>query len=126
MLVASPPLLRLLGMIAALTKDKNAVVALNNVNGGGRKRIDEFFINFALIRTLYRAHDKRRLLSRYGTQPQRLHTLLPRPKGREMCINKGQWGMGTHRLLRSYVTSLADTNCLNQCLIGMQRGHSNT
>lgn len=59
MLVASPPLLRLLGMIAALTKDKNAVVALNNVNGGGRKRIDEFFINFALIRTLYRAHDKR-------------------------------------------------------------------
>ena len=35
MLVASLPLLRLLGMIAALTKDKNAVVALNNVNGGG-------------------------------------------------------------------------------------------
>ena len=35
MLVASPPLLRLLGMISALTKDKNAVVALNNVNGGG-------------------------------------------------------------------------------------------
>ena len=84
MLVASLPLLRLLGMIAALTKDKNAVVALNNVNGGGRKRIDEFFINFALIRTLYRAHDKRRLLSRYGAQPQRLHTLLPRPKGREV------------------------------------------
>lgn len=78
MLVASLPLLRLLGMIAALTKDKNAVVALNNVNrgGGGGKRIDEFFINFALIRTLYRAHDKRRLLSRYGAQPQRLHTLL--------------------------------------------------
>ena len=73
-----------IGMIAALTKDKNAVVALNNVNGGGRKRIDEFFINFALIRTLYRAHDKRRLLSRYGAQPQRLHTLLPRPKGREV------------------------------------------
>ena len=48
-----------IGMIAALTKDKNAVIALNNVNGGGRKRIDEFFINFALIRTLYRAHDKR-------------------------------------------------------------------
>ena len=24
-----------IGMIAALTKDKNAVVALNNVNGGG-------------------------------------------------------------------------------------------
>ena len=61
MLVASLPLLRLLEMIAALTKDKNAAVALNNVNGGGegRKRIDEFFINFALIRTLYRAHDKR-------------------------------------------------------------------
>lgn len=96
MLVASPPLLRLLGMIAALTKDKNAVVALNNVNGegGGRKRIDEFFINFALIRTLYRAHDKRRLLSRYGAQPQRLHTLLPRPKGRERCKNKVQWGDG--------------------------------
>lgn len=48
-----------IGMIAALTKDKNAVAALNNVNGGGRKRIDKFFINFALIRTLYRAHDKR-------------------------------------------------------------------
>ena len=30
-----------IGMIVALTKDKNAVVALNNVNGGGR--IDEFF-----------------------------------------------------------------------------------
>ena len=36
MLVASPPLLRLLGMIAALTKDKNAAIALNNVNGGGK------------------------------------------------------------------------------------------
>lgn len=83
-----------IGMIAALTKDKNAVVALNNVNGGGRKRIDEFFINFALNRTLYRAHDKRRLLSRYGAQPQRLHTLLPRPKGRERCVNKVQWGDG--------------------------------
>ena len=56
---------------------------------------------FALIRTLYRAHNKRRLLSRYATQPQRLHTLLLRAKGREMCINKGQWGMGIHRLLRS-------------------------
>lgn len=54
-----PPFATSIGMIAALTKDKNAVVALNNVNGGGRKRIDEFFINFALIRTLYRAHDKR-------------------------------------------------------------------
>lgn len=36
MLVASLPLLRLLEMIAALTKDKNAAVALNNVNGGGK------------------------------------------------------------------------------------------
>ena len=36
MLVASLPLLRLLEMIVALTKDKNAVVALNNVNGGGK------------------------------------------------------------------------------------------
>ena len=59
MLVASLPLLRVYWDDSALTKDKNAVVALNNVNGGGRKRIDEFFINFALIRTLYRAHDKR-------------------------------------------------------------------
>ena len=84
-----------IGMIAALTKDKNAVVALNNVNGGGgEERIDEFFFNFALIRTLYRAHDKRRLLSRYGAQPQRLHALLPRPKGRERCKNKVQWGDG--------------------------------
>lgn len=32
-----------IGMIAALTKDKNAVVALNNVNGGGGERIDDFF-----------------------------------------------------------------------------------
>lgn len=30
----SPFATRLLGMIAALTKYKNAVVALNNVNGG--------------------------------------------------------------------------------------------
>lgn len=37
MLVASLPLLRLLGMIAALTKDKYAAVALNNVNNGGGK-----------------------------------------------------------------------------------------
>lgn len=36
MLVASLPLLRLLGTIAALTKDKNTVVGLNNVNGGGK------------------------------------------------------------------------------------------
>lgn len=45
MLVASPPLLRLLGMISALTKDKNAVVALNNVNGGG----GNVSMNFLLI-----------------------------------------------------------------------------
>ena len=126
MLVASLPLLRLLEMIAALTKYKYAVAELNNVNGGVKRIDKKVFCIFALIRTLYRAHDKRRLLSRYGAQPQRLRTLLPRPKGREMCINKGQWGMGIHRLLRSYVTSLADTNCLNQCLIGMQRRHSNT
>ena len=30
-----------IGRIAALTKDKNAAVALNDVNGGG---IDEFFL----------------------------------------------------------------------------------
>ena len=74
-----------IGMIAALTKDKNAGVELNNVNGGG-KWIDKksSFYFCTLIRTLYRAHDKRRLLSRYGAQPQRLHTLLPRPKGREV------------------------------------------
>ena len=102
MLVASLPLLRLLGMIAALTKDKYAAVALNNVNNGGvNELIKKVLFNFALIRTLYRAHDKRRLLSRYGAQPQRLHTLLLQAKGREMCINKGQWGMGIHRLLRS-------------------------
>lgn len=78
MLVASLPLLRLLGMIAALTKDKYAAVALNNVNDGGgvNELIKKVLFNFALIRTLYRAHDKRRLLSRYGAQPQRLHTLL--------------------------------------------------
>ena len=48
MLVASPPLLRLLGMITALTKDKNAAVALNDVNEGGVLMI---FFNFALIRS---------------------------------------------------------------------------
>ena len=36
MQVASLPLLRLLGMIAALTKDKYAAMELNNVNGGGK------------------------------------------------------------------------------------------
>ena len=87
MLVAPLPLLRLLGMIAALTKDKYAAVALNNVNDGGvNELIKKVLFNFALIRTLYRAHDKRRLLSRYGAQPQRLHALLPRPKGRERGV----------------------------------------
>lgn len=36
MLVASLPLLRLLRMIAVLTKDKYAGMELNNVNGGGK------------------------------------------------------------------------------------------
>ena len=35
MLVASPPFATSIGMIAALTKDKYAAVALNNVNNGG-------------------------------------------------------------------------------------------
>lgn len=30
------PFATFIGMIAALTKDKNAAVALNNVNGGGK------------------------------------------------------------------------------------------
>ena len=93
-----------IGMIAALTKDKYAAVALNNVNNGGvNELIKKVLFNFALIRTLYRAHDKRRLLSRYGAQPQRLHTLLPRPKGREERGVKIKFngGMGIHRLLRS-------------------------
>lgn len=32
-----------IGMIAALTKDKNAVVALNDVNGGGDVLMKFFF-----------------------------------------------------------------------------------
>ncbi len=48
MLVASLPLLRLLGTIAALTKDKNAVVALNNVNGGVNELIKKVLFTFAL------------------------------------------------------------------------------
>ena len=48
MLVASLPLLRLLGMIAALTKDKNAVVALNNVNGGVYELIKKVLFTFVL------------------------------------------------------------------------------
>ena len=47
MLVASLPLLRLLRMIAALTKDKYAVVELNNVNGGG-ELIKKVLFTFAL------------------------------------------------------------------------------
>ena len=48
MLVASLPLLRLLGRIAALTKDKNAVVALNNVNGGVNELIKKVLFTFVL------------------------------------------------------------------------------
>lgn len=56
------------------------------MGGGVNELIKKVLFNFALIRTLYRAHDKRRLLSRYGAQPQRLHALLPRPKGRERGV----------------------------------------
>ena len=49
MLVASLPLLRLLGMIAALTKDKYAAVELNKVNAHGGGIFDKFFFIFALI-----------------------------------------------------------------------------
>ena len=38
-------------MIAALTKDKNAVVALNNVNGGG----NVLMIFFLILRSLERS-----------------------------------------------------------------------
>ena len=48
MLVASLPLLRLLGMIAALTKDKNAVVELNNMNGGVNELIKKVLFTFVL------------------------------------------------------------------------------
>lgn len=48
MLVASLPLLRLLGMIAALTKDKNTVVELNNVNGGVNELIKKVLFTFVL------------------------------------------------------------------------------
>lgn len=41
-----------IGMIAALTKDKNAVVALNNVNGGGRNVLMNFFL---ILRSLERS-----------------------------------------------------------------------
>lgn len=48
MLVASLPLLRLLGMIAALTKDKNVAVELNNVNGGVNELIKKVLFTFVL------------------------------------------------------------------------------
>lgn len=48
MLVASLPLLRLLGRIAALTKDKNAVVELNNMNGGVNEWIKKVLFTFVL------------------------------------------------------------------------------
>lgn len=56
-----PPFATPIGTIAALTKDKYAAVALNNVNDGGgvNELIKKVLFNFALIRTLYRAHDKR-------------------------------------------------------------------
>ena len=44
-----------IGMIAALTKDKYAAIALNNVNGGeggGEERIDDFFL---ILRSLERS-----------------------------------------------------------------------
>ena len=44
----SPFATRLLGMIAALTKDKNAVVALNNVNGGVNELIKKVLFTFVL------------------------------------------------------------------------------
>lgn len=49
MMVASLPLLRLLGMIAVLTKDKYAIVALNNANGGVKRIDKKDFFTFALI-----------------------------------------------------------------------------
>ena len=41
-----------IGMIAALTKDKNAVVALNNVNGGGNVLMNFFLILRSLERSI--------------------------------------------------------------------------
>lgn len=41
-----------IGMIVALTKDKNAVVALNNVNGGGKNALMNFFL---ILRSLERS-----------------------------------------------------------------------
>ena len=48
MLVASLPLLRLLEMIVALTKDKYAAVELNNVNGGVNELIKKVLFTFVL------------------------------------------------------------------------------
>ena len=47
MLVAALPLLRLLGMIAALTQDKYAAMELNNVNGGVNELIKKVLFTFA-------------------------------------------------------------------------------
>ena len=41
-----------IGMIAALTKDKNAVVALNNVNGGGNVSMNFLLILRSLERSI--------------------------------------------------------------------------
>lgn len=68
---------------------------------GVNELIKKVLFNFALIRTLYRAHDKRRLLSRYGAQPQRLHTLLRGLREERGVKIKFNGGMGIHRLLRS-------------------------
>ena len=48
LLVASLPLLRLLGTIAVLTKDKYAIVKLNNVNGGVNELIKKVLFTFVL------------------------------------------------------------------------------
>ena len=48
LLVASLPLLRLLGTIAVLTKDKYAIVKLNNVNRGVNELIKKVLFTFAL------------------------------------------------------------------------------
>ena len=55
MLVASLPLLRLLGMIAALTKDKYAAVALNNVNNGGVNELIKKVLFNLILRSLERS-----------------------------------------------------------------------
>jgi len=52
MLVASLPLLRVYWDDFALTKDKNAVVALNNVNGGGNVSMNFLLILRSLERSI--------------------------------------------------------------------------